>query len=308
MGMDTYVIAGSDGAGKTATALNLTAALRKTGVHAAVLDIDSQGNVTSTLDINSKTTLADVINGDARAGEAVFDLKLSRDDIPERDLATYYESVAADHAEFRPGNEHGTSERPSNGPDPSVLPVIAGFPNRAAHINVDPDVLAATLKSFAMAYDILVVDTGNGRVSQSPTLSVADGVLTVTTPDSKKMAVIQEDVQACTDMRTALLGNVTNRASKNAGDSEVTDVLGMEDLAVIPDDPRTAALEPVFHTVPESPAAEAYGHLASEVHLWDGHSAVTGQGATDGRNNTETEEDTDETESRGFLSRLFGDD
>ena len=121
------------------------------------------------------------------------------------------------------------------------------------------------------------------------------------------MAVVQNAVQACTDMGTALLGSVTNRASRNGGGSEVTDVLEIQELAVIPEDSRTAALEPVFHTVPESPAAEAYGHLASEVHRWDGHSAVTGRGTIDGREDTETERNTEENESRGFLSRLFGD-
>jgi MinD-like ATPase involved in chromosome partitioning or flagellar assembly len=328
--MDVFAVAGGDGAGKTATALNLAVALREAGSYAAVLDADLSGNVASVLDVEADATLGDVLDGETRAREAVVDVALSADTLPESDLAAYRKALAADRTQFRAGADQEV-ETAEDEPDIDTLPVVAGFESRAEHTGTDPEALADVLENFVMAYDVLVVDTGNGPASQSPTIDVADGTITVATPDPAKMEAAREDVRACTSAGTKLMGTLVNRAGENTSISEVTATVGAEAFGVIPEDARTRALEPVFFSVPESPAASAYGRLADSTQSWDGTSAVTGATADGGgggaseasRDNPSTwrgqpvdgpaddaddDEDDEDDDSGGFLSGLLGDD
>lgn len=308
--MDVFAVAGGDGAGKTATALNLAVALREAGAYAAVLDADLSGNVTSVLDVGYEATLEDVVEGDTRARDAVVDVELSTDTIPESDLAAYHKALAADRTQFRSGADRDEPETDENEPDIDTLPVVAGFENRADHTGTDPETLESVLENFVMAYDVLVVDTGNGPASQSPTIDVADGTLTVTTPDPAKMEAAHGDVRACTSAGTKLMGTVVNRASDKTSISEVTTNVGAEAFGVIPEDARTQALEPVFFSVPGSPAANAYGRLAEKTRTWDGTSALVDQTTPDGGDDpdagaTDDDDDSDD-DSGGFLSGLLG--
>lgn len=311
--MDVFAVAGGDGAGKTATALNLAVALREAGSYAAVLDTDLRGNVTSVLDVEYEATLEDVVEGDARARDAVVDVALSADSLPESDLAAYRKALAADRTQFRAGADQEELETDENEPDIDTLPVVAGFEDRADHTGTDPETLESVLENFVMAYDVLVVDTGNGPASQSPTIDVADGTLTVATPDPAKMEAAREDVRACTSAGTKLVGTVVNRAGDKTSISEVTASVGAEAFGVIPEDARTAALEPVFFSVPGSPAANAYGRLAGKTRSWDGTSAVVDQTTPDGGDDPNRSgtggsgaDDDDDDDSGGFLSGLLG--
>lgn len=307
--MDVFAVAGGDGAGKTATALNLAVALREAGSYAAVLDTDLRGNVTSVLDVEYEATLEDVVEGDARARDAVVDVALSADSLPESDLAAYRKALAADRTQFRAGADQEELETDEDEPDIDTLPVVAGFENRADHTGTDPETLESVLENFVMAYDVLVVDTGNGPASQSPTIDVADGTLTVATPDPAKMEAAREDVRACTSAGTKLVGTVVNRAGDKTSISEVTASVGAEAFGVIPEDARTAALEPVFFSVPGSPAANAYGRLAGKTRSWDGTSAVVEQTTPDGGDDPNRgggSGDDDDDDSGGFLSGLLG--
>jgi MinD-like ATPase involved in chromosome partitioning or flagellar assembly len=311
--MDVFAVAGGDGAGKTATALNLAVALREAGSYAAILDADLSGNVSSALDVSYAATLEAVVDGDARARDAVVDIELSTDSLPESDLAAYNKALAADRTQFRAGAAQEEPETDEDEPDIDTLPVVAGFKDRADHTGTDPETLADVLENFVMAYDVLVVDTGNGPASQSPTIDVADGTITVATPDPAKIEAAREDVRACTSAGTRLMGCVVNRAGEKTSVSEVTDSVGAEAFGVIPEDARTAALEPVFFSVPGSPAANAYGRLADKALSWDGASALVGQTSADGGDDpdpTSGRDESDDTDddSGGFLSGLLGDD
>lgn len=325
--MDVFAVAGGDGAGKTATALNLAVALREAGSYAAVLDSDLSGNVTSVLDVEYDATLHDVVAGDTRVRDAVVDVELSANSLPESDLAAYRKALAADRTQFRAGADQEEMATAADEPDIDTLPVIAGFETRADHTGTDPETLENVLENFVMAYDVLVVDTGNGPASQSPTIDIAEGTLTVTTPDPAKMEAARQDVRACTNAGTKLMGAVVNRAGDKTSISQVTDTVGAEAFGVIPEDARTAALEPVFFSVPGSPAANAYGRLAGKTLSWDGSSAVIGATADGGdsspskasRDNPSTwrgqpvdetpdggGNDDDDDDSGGFLSGLLG--
>jgi len=312
--MDVFAVAGGDGAGKTTTALNLAVALRDAGSYAAILDADLSGNVSSALDVSYAATLEAVVDGDARARDAVADVELSTDSLPESDLAAYNKALAADRTQFRAGAAQEEPSTDEDEPDIDTLPVVAGFENRADHTGTDPETLADVLENFVMAYDVLVVDTGNGPASQSPTIDIADGTITVATPDPAKMEAAREDVRACTSAGTKLMGCVVNRAGEKTSISEVTDSVGAEAFGVIPEDARTAALEPVFFSVPGSPAANAYGRLADKALSWDGASALVGQTSADGGDDPDPtsgrdeSDGTDDDDSGGFLSGLLGDD
>lgn len=308
--MDVFAVAGGDGAGKTATALNLAVALRDAGAYAAVLDADLSGNVTTVLDVEYEATLEDVVDGDARARDAVVEVELSTDSLPESDLAAYQKALAADRTQFRAGADREEPKTDEDDPDIDRLPVVAGFENRADHTGTDPETLESVLENFVMAYDVLVVDTGNGPASQSPTIDVADGTLVVTTPDPAKMEAAHTAVRACTSAGTKLMGTVVNRASDKTSISEVTGNVGAEAFGVIPEDARTGALEPIFFSVPGSPAANAYGRLAEKTRTWDGTSALVDQTTPDGGDDPDaggpdTDDDSDD-DSGGFLSGLLG--
>jgi MinD-like ATPase involved in chromosome partitioning or flagellar assembly len=313
--MELYAVAGGQGAGKTATALNLTVALRGAGQYAAVLDADLGGNVASLLGVEFEATLGDAVAGDVGVREAMVERELSADDIPEDDLAAYREALAVDRTQFRAGAD----ERPppaEDEPDVGMVPVVGGWRDRDDHLSTDPEALSFALGDLAMAYDVLVVDAGSGPASESPVVEAADGVLAVTTPDPETCEAAEADATTCARQGAQVLGAVINRAEETTSVSEVTDRVGAKAFGVIPADARTPAIEPVAFSVPGSPAAGAYGRLADALLDWDGTSGLLGPTpanqrdgpagsdvATDG-DGSEREEDAGD--SGGFFSRLLG--
>lgn len=305
-------MAGGDGAGKTATALNLTVALREAGHYAAVLDADLEGNVASLLGVEFEATMADAVSGEAGVGAAIVERELSADALPEADLEAYREALAVDRTTFRAGAD----ERPppaEDEPDTDTVPVVGGWEDRTAHVSTDPEALSDVLGDLTMAYDTLVVDTGDGPGAASPFVGAADGVLAVTTPDPVTCEATRTTATACAEAGTRVVGAVVNRAAETTSITDLTDQVGARAFGVVPEDARTSTLEPVAFSVPGSPAANAYGRLATALHEWDGTSGLLGPTpanrragpagsdvATDG-DGTEREK-----ESGGFLSRLFG--
>jgi MinD-like ATPase involved in chromosome partitioning or flagellar assembly len=314
--MDVYVVAGGDGAGKTTTALNLTVALREAGAYAAALDADLGGNIASLLDLDFERTLADVVEDTASIREAVTEHDLAADGRRESDMRAYWADIGADRTQFRAGDSSGRPEVPDDEPDVDVVPVIGGFDDRETHTNTDPRALADGLMDLVMAYDVVVVDAGNGQPSASPAVAVADGVLTVTTPDPAKSDAAQREGRACYQAGTKVVGLVANRAGENTSVTRVTDEAGTRAIGVVPEDARTPSLEPIAFTTAGSPAADAYGRLAESVLDWDGTSGLLGPtpaSSGTGPNGTDMDTDGDGSEetddgSGGFLSRFLGDD
>lgn len=310
--MEVYAIAGGDGAGKTTTALNLTVALREAGVHAAVLDADLGGNVASVLGVEFDATLADAAAGESNVGAAVVEHHLERASLRESDLAAYRASLEADRTQFRAGESRPTETAPDE-PDVDTVPVVAGFEDRATHTGADPVAIEDALTDLVMAYEVLVVDTGNGPVSESPVVSLVGGVLTVTTPDPMKGDAALREGRACADAGTRVVGTVANRAGETTSITRLTDDAGTRAVGVIPEDARSPSLEPVTFAVPESPAAAAYGRLAEKLLGWDGASGLLGPtpaASGDRPSGTDIAADGDGTDEDGggFLSRFLGDD
>jgi MinD-like ATPase involved in chromosome partitioning or flagellar assembly len=308
-----YAVVGGDGAGKTTTALNLTVALREAGHYAAVLDADLGGNVASLLGIEFEATLGDAADGEVGVRAATVERELSADSLPESDLADYRKALAVDRTEFRTGAEE-RSIAAENEPDTDMVPIVGGWHDRNEHVSADPEALSDVLGDLAMAYDLLVVDIGNGPAAESPIVAVADGVIAVTTPDPAKCDAANEGAAACAGTGTKVAGAVINRAGETTSVTDLTDRVGAKAFGVVPEDARTAALEPVVFSVPGSPAATAYGRLAGALVDWDGASGLLGPTpanqrdgpagsdvATDG-DGSERDDDDD----GGFLSRLLG--
>jgi len=311
--MKAYVVAGGDGAGKTATALNLTVALREAGHYAAVLDADLGGNVASLLGVEFESTLGERVAGEASVREATVERMLPADDLPESDLADYRKSLAADRTGFRAGTPEEETVTAEDEPDTDTVPVVGGWRDRADHLSADPEALSYALGDLAMAYDVLVVDAGNGPAAESPIVDGAEGVLAVTTPDPVKCDAAEEDATACARDGARVVGAVINRAGETTSVSELTDRVGAKAFGVVPEDARTAALEPVAFSVPGSPAAAAYGRLAEALLDWDGTSGLLGPtpaNRRDGPAGSDVATDGDGSEpdedSGGFLSGLLG--
>lgn len=309
------MVAGGGGSGRTATALNLTVALRGASRYAAVLDADLSGNVASLLDVTFDTTMGDAVAGDASVRAATVECGLSADDLPADDLADYREALAVDRTGFRTGAvEESDPVTAEDEPDTDTVPVVGGWRDRSEHRSADPEALSYVLGDLAMAYDVLVVDAGNGPAAESPLLDAADGVLAVTTPDPETCDAAEADATACADAGAKVIGVVINRAGETTSVSELTDRVGAKAFGVVPEDARTAALEPVVFSVPGSPAAEAYGRLAEALLDWDGTSGLLGPTPANQRegpagSDVATDGDgseRDEDDSGGFLSRLLG--
>jgi len=313
--MEVYVVAGGGGAGKTATALNLTVALREAGHYAAVLDADLGGNVASLLGIEFGATLGDAVAGDASVREATVERELSAEGLPEGDLADYREALAADRTQFRAGAEaRGGTVTAEAEPDIGMVPVVGGWRDREDHLSADPEALSYALGDLAMAYDVLVVDAGNGPAAESPITDGVDGVLAVTTPDPATCEAAEADATNCARGGTQVVGVVINGADETTSVSELTDLVGAKAFGVVPEDARTPAIEPVAYSVPGSPAASAYDRLAASLLDWDGTSGLLGPtpaNRRDGPAGSDVATDGDGSEpdedgSGGFLSRLLG--
>jgi MinD-like ATPase involved in chromosome partitioning or flagellar assembly len=318
--MDVYAVTGGDGSGKTATALNLTVALRAAGAHAAVLDADLGGNVSSLLDVKAEATLAAVLDGEAGLREALDVRPLSAEGLPECDLVGYRRALAADRTGFRAGGEGAFDDADEEDPDVDSLPVVVGFESRDVHVGTNPDRLGDVLSGLEMAYEALIVDAGNGPLAESPLCALADGALVVTTTDPAKSAAAKRAGAACTERGCRVVGAVVNRAGETTNVTTVTEAAGTRAVGVVPEDARTAALEPVAFTFPGAPAGVAYGRLADAMLGWDGSSGGLGPtptgsagDASDGTDvavdgEGEGERGSDEEREGGFLSRLFGGD
>lgn len=313
--MEVYVVAGEGGAGKTATSLNLTVALRETGRYAAVLDADLDGNVASLLGVTFGTTLGDAVAGDSSVRAATVEHELSADALPEADLADYREALAVDRTGFRVGTaEESEPVTAEDEPDTDMVPVVGGWRDRKDHLSTGSEPLSYVLGDLAMAYEVLVVDAGNGPAAESPVVGEADGVLAVTTPDPAACHAAKEDATACARDGVRVVGAVINRAGEATSISELTDRVGAKAFGVVPEDARTAALEPIAFTLPGSPAASAYGRLADALLDWDGASGLLGPtpaNRRDGPAGADVATDGDGSEpdddgSSGFFSRLLG--
>jgi septum site-determining protein MinD len=280
--MDIYAVAGADGAGKTATALNVAVAFRADGQYAAVLDADVSENVADLLDVEPEHTLDDVFDGDATIREATIEYELTPDTVPEDDLLAYREGLADDRRQFRSGEQDlaGVDETPF--PDVDTVPVIAGWPSERRLAATDPNELESVLQELVMAYDAIVIDTGGESVAATAPVGVADGVAVVTSPEESHIGTSNGTAIECQRNGARLIGTVVNRADERTTVTDITDEVGIEGVGTIPADDRTPALEPVRYSVPDAPAAKAYDRLADSLAEWSRAVEAEADSAADG--------------------------
>jgi len=280
--MDIYAVAGPDGAGKTATALNVAVAFRTGGRYAAVLDADIEGNVTTLLDIDPERTLDEVLDGDATLREATTEYELSPERVPETDLQAYHEALAEDRRAFRSAEQEFPGIEETSFPEVDSVPVIAGWPSERRIAATDPAELEGLLQELVMAYDAIVVDTGGESVAATAPVAVADGVAIVTSPAEPHVGTANAMAGECQRNGAPLIGTVVNRATDETSITALTEEVGLEAVGVVPADERTPTLEPVRYAVPDAPVASAYDRLADSLAEWGESVAAEASSAADG--------------------------
>lgn len=264
--MQIFGVVGARGTGTTATAVDLVAALRTAGHHAAVVDLS--GDVCELFDVEVSATLSDALSEDAPVRETIGTVELPPDTV-ETALDAYAETIARDRTAFRTtsgGSDPGE-------PQPTALPVVPGG-DRRRFGDVDDARLEEVRADLAFAFDVLVADAG----TLGPAVAtLPDGLLVVTDTSDKAVVAARRATIACTDQGIPVAGAIVNAAADWTDVSAFVDRLGLDVWAVVPDDGRQRSVEPIPVTAPASPAAAAYARLAEAVVAWDGtHGLVDG--------------------------------
>ncbi len=155
-----------------------------------------------------------------------------------------------------------TRAPPENGPS---LVVVPGSRSLERFADADPSGLRRVIRSLAAAADFVICDTGAGLSHENAVpLGVADGVVLVTTPDSVAIEDAKKTAEFAVRAGGSVVGAVVTHAGENTDVSAITERLGVEMLAVIPETDAVGN-EPIVETAPESYAAEAYQRLASAL-------------------------------------------
>ncbi|WP_435062980.1 P-loop NTPase [Halobaculum sp. EA56] len=148
---------------------------------------------------------------------------------------------------------------------PHGLAVVPGGTTLEAFRKADPEAIVDVLESITGA-EYVVVDTGAGLTHQTALpLSVADGVLLVSTPTRDGLA----NTRKTQDLTAKLDGEVAGLALNEADGDEDTGDVDVPVLGAIPDDPLVAEAQaagsPLSAYASDSDAAAAYRSLASSL-------------------------------------------
>jgi septum site-determining protein MinD len=233
MGRDTvYAVAsGKGGVGKTTTTVNLGTALAKAGHRVVVVDADmGMANLAAFVSLGTdEATLDGVLAGEAGLDDAIYPLAGDLFAVPSgTDLETYSEA--------------------------------------------SPEGLTQVVDALRSAFDFVLLDVGAGVSHETVLpLGLADGVLLVSTPDP---AAVQNTLQS-TDLVDRAGGRIEGLVLTRLHQDDAVDAPAIAErfpgrlLARIPEDDAVRrslrAGRPVVVDSPDSPAAKAYGELASRV-------------------------------------------
>ncbi|MFC7098030.1 P-loop NTPase [Halobaculum marinum] len=148
---------------------------------------------------------------------------------------------------------------------PHGLAVLPGGGTLEHFRKADPGEIVDVLEAITAA-DYVIVDTGAGLTHQTALpLSVADGVLLVSTPTRDGLANTRKTQDLTEKLGGAVVGIALNEAD---GDEDTGDV-DVPVLGAIPDDPLVARSQaegvPLSALAPDSDAAAAYRSLASSL-------------------------------------------
>ena len=224
---DVYAISGAKGGvGKTTTAANLAATLAAAGHSVVAVDGDiGTPNLGPALGVTPGPD--DPTIHDVLAGEATLS-------------AAAYEG-------------------------PHGIYVVPGRDDLDSFRRADPTRLGAALSSVS-GVDYVIVDTSAGLTHESALpLSLADGVLLVTTPDRDALAATRKSLELTRELGGTVAGIAVNRARDDSADPEV----GAPLLGRIPESRDLAAGsavgEPVTVRSPGGDVALAFRRLASRL-------------------------------------------
>ncbi|WP_246989208.1 P-loop NTPase [Halorientalis marina] len=228
-----FTVAGSKGGvGKTTTTINLAATLAGGGSDVIVIELDlAMANIVDFVDLETELTAKPTLHDVLADDTAVFDA------IREA-----------------PG---GFDLLPSG-------VELDGF------ADVDVTRLEWVLDALESPYDVILLDTGAG-VSEETVfpLSVADGVILVSTPRAAAVRDTKKTKRLATDAGTDVVGVVFTRSGTGTSPppARLAEFLDVEFLGHVPRDdavPRAQdAGEPVPRHAPESDAAHAYHEVAT---------------------------------------------
>lgn len=231
MPISIAVVSGKGGVGKTTVALNLGIALAQLGKDVTILDANVEvASIGLQLGLDaSKPTLHSVLAGEASVKDAIHKVAGAK--------------------------------------------VIAGGMRLESLRRVDlgkfKDIASALLNDT----DILVIDVPPGLGADTITaLSAAHAVILATTPDITSLSGTLKAKSLAEHFGARILGAVVNRVTDDRTElsgKEVSNVLGADVLAIIPEDPeirRAAAFgQPVVVMYPDSPASQAIRKLAADL-------------------------------------------
>ena len=153
---------------------------------------------------------------------------------------------------------------------PAGLTVVPGDTSLEAFAAADPQRLDAVVEAFADA-DYILIDVGAGVSHETGVpLSIADGVILVSTPERDALVDTEKTRQLTDRLGGVVAGAVITRTDEATPLEEVVSgTLTADVLTTIPDDEAVresiAVGEPLSSYAPHSDAAAAYRQLAAEL-------------------------------------------
>ena len=148
--------------------------------------------------------------------------------------------------------------------------IVPGDPDLEGFASADPNRLGDIVDSLAERFDHVVVDTSAGLSYESVLpLEVAEEILLVTLADPPSLDDTEKTLALSDRLGTPIRGVVITRATDETDAETVAIRLGLEVLALIPDEPAVAESgstgRPLEAHAPDSGAAEAYRQLATDL-------------------------------------------
>jgi septum site-determining protein MinD len=198
---------------------------------------------------------------------------------------------------------------------PGGLTIIPGEQSLEAFADADPAKLRKVIKTLRNAYDVVLIDTGAGLSHEvAVPLGLADGILLVTTPDDVAVGDTVKTAQLADRIEGSVIGVVLNRVTKHTDVAEISDRLGFELLAVVPDDQQATTEEPLVLNAPDSRAASAFTQLSDSLEglffrgetTADMETVVEEEWFVDPEEHDADEEQEDEEDDSGGVFGLFG--
>ncbi|MFB6164407.1 MAG: MinD/ParA family protein [Haloarculaceae archaeon] len=180
---------------------------------------------------------------------------------------------------------------------PGGLAVLPGDRELGAYGEADPERLPRVLDLLAVAYDVVLVDTGPGVQHEGlVAMGAADGAVVVATADEVAIHDANRTIAVADRVDCPVVGGVLTRADGRSTPT-VADALDPELLGVIPEYDVPAG-GPTAAVAPDSDAAAAYRSMAESLPLAD--AATEGDAAGDeGAEAAASAQDADEDADRG---------